>query len=87
MTDNTAPRAWKFHRFSNTRGFRGHMLRFTVTSAEYITVNYDGQEHDVINTWNHQADEPTIYDRADFLREVDEYMSDAEYIINMLENL
>lgn len=87
MTDNTTTRDWKFHRFNTTRGFRGHALRFTVTSAEYISIDYDGEPHDVINTWNHQADEPTIYDRADFLREVDEYMSDPEYITNMLENL
>lgn len=87
MTDNTAPRAWKFHRFSTSRRSGRMLLTFTVTSAEYITVSYNGQEHDVINTWNHRDDEPTIYDRADFLREVDAYLADPDYIANMAENL
>ena len=81
---------WKFHRYSTTRSYRDrerghHLLRFTVTSAEYITVSYDGHDEDVINTFN-RAGEPTIYTRADFLRHVDEYMAEPQYIRDIIDN-
>lgn len=88
MPDTTAERpAWQFHRYSTTRRHARGFLRFVVVSAEYIDVYYNGTAHDVINTYNHQADEPTIYTRADFLAHVDEYMAEPDYITDMFDNL
>lgn len=77
---------WQFHRYSTTRRHRLGSLHFRVASAEYIDVKYRGQVHDVINTFDRNG-EPTIYDRADFLAHVDDYMADDGYIIDNFNNL
>lgn len=63
------------------REVAGYMLRFEWHGGEYIEVAFKGDKvgFDVINVWDHEADEPR-HPRTweGFIEAVDEYVNDPE---------
>lgn len=57
---------------------------FAFSSASYITVYYDGQPLDCINIWDHAKGVPTVRNRKDFLRKVNEYWADKGTVRDMI---
>lgn len=55
-------------------------VAFTVSSASYITVWYDGQQLDCINVWDHASGTPTVRDAEDFRRRVEAYWAEQDTV-------
>ena len=57
---------------------------FSVSSASYITISYDGQPLDCIGIWDYAAGVPQVRNRKDFQRKVREYWADKGIVRDMI---
>lgn len=57
---------------------------FSVSSASYITVSYNGQPLDCIGIWDYAAGVPQVRNRKDFRQRVREYWADKGVVRDMI---